>query len=263
MTYSARFIEEPPELTPRHAAMFYAHCNNTVGDNPVEYVPHTWSFPMPIKYPDWMRPSPYLAEMPLPAGVGPLWDYELLTAPPQAFAPWVADIRVRHDRIIPLIPDICGYAGLGIVSERALHLLEELFPGGSYFWPARILSKGGTPLDRPFFHWVQRHNVTFRNVTANTLETEQGRKLPCIPLTYMFDAIHDRRGRYDILHNSALRDFLQTLPFWAGNLTCDAPVYRAETFRVLKTAGLTGLREVRKTHEDYQVKRGEFIGVIP
>ena len=34
MTYSARFIEEPPELTPRHAAMFYAHCNNTVGDNP-------------------------------------------------------------------------------------------------------------------------------------------------------------------------------------------------------------------------------------
>ena len=32
---------------------------------------------------------------------------------------------------------------------------------------------------------------------------------------------------------------------------------------ILKAAGLTGLREVRKTHEDYQVKRGEFIGVIP
>jgi hypothetical protein len=263
MTYSARFIEEPPELTPRHAAMFYAHCNNTVGDWPFDYVPYTSPFPTPIEYPDWMRPSPYLAEMPLPAGVGPLWMYELLTAPPQAFAPWVADIRVSHDRIIPLIPDICGHANLGIVSERALHLLEELFPGGSYFWPARILSKGGTPLDRPFFHWVQRHNVTFRNVTANTMEAEQGRKLPCIPLTYMFRAIDDDRGRYDILHNSALRDFLQTLPFWTGNLKCDVPVYRAETFRVLKAAGLTGLREVRKTHEDYQVKRGEFIGVIP
>ena len=263
MTYSPRFIEEPPELTPRHAAMFYAHCNNTVGDNPFAYVPGRSGFPTPIDYPDWMRPSPYLAEVPLPAGIGPLWMYEVITAPPQAFAPFVFDLSVSNDRIIPLLPDICGAMGLGIVSERALHLLEELFPGGSYFWPARILSKGGTPLDRPFFHWVQRHNLTFRNVTANTLETEQGRKLPCIPLTYMFHAIYDRRGRYDILHNSALRDFLQTLPFWAGNLTCDAPVYRAETFRVLKAAGLTGLREVRKTHEDYQVKRGEFIGVIP
>ena len=263
MSYSPRFIEEPLELTPRHAAMFYASCFNTVGDNPVAYLPYTSPFPTPKKNPDWMRPSPYLAEVPLPVGVGPLWMYELLTAPPQAFAPWVADLRVSHDRIIPLIPDIWGYAGLGIVSERAMHLLEELFPGGSYFWPARILSKGGTPLDRQFFHWVQRHHVSFLKDEADHLETEQGRKLPSIPLTYMFHAIPDRRGRYDILHNSALRDFLQTLPFWAGDPRCDYPVYRAETFRVLKAAGLTGLREVRKTHEDYQVKRGEFIGVIP
>jgi hypothetical protein len=263
MTNSPRFIEEPPELTPRHAAMFYVHCSNTIGDNPFAYVPGRSGFPTPIDYPEWGRPSPYLAEVPLPAGVGPLWMYEVITAPPQAFAPFVFDLRVSHDRIIPLIPDIWGYAGLGIVSERAVHLLEELFPGGSYFWPARILSKGGAPIDRPFFHWVQRHNVTFCNVTANTLEAEQGRKLPSIPLTYMFRAISDDRGRYDILHNSALRDFLQTLPFWTGNLKCEAPVYRAETFCALKAAGLTGLREVRKTHEDYQVKRGEFIGVIP
>ncbi|MFN7597763.1 MAG: hypothetical protein ACK5PT_13635, partial [Cereibacter sp.] len=205
MSYSPRFIEEPPELTPRHAAMFYTHCNNLVGDNPVDYVPHTWSFPAPRHYPDWKRPSPYLAEVPLAAGVGPLWDYELLTAPPQAFAPWVADLRATNDRIIPLIPDICSHASLGIVSERAMHLLEDQFPGGSYFWPARILSKGGTPLDRPFFHWVQRHHVSLLEGEANHLETEQGRKLPCIPLTYMFPAIDDRRGRYDILHNSALR----------------------------------------------------------
>ncbi|MFN7598940.1 MAG: hypothetical protein ACK5PT_19850, partial [Cereibacter sp.] len=76
MSYSPRFIEEPPELTPRHAALFYTHCVNTIGNKPFEYVPHNRPFPTPIRYPDWKRPSPYLAEVPLPAGVGPLWDYE-------------------------------------------------------------------------------------------------------------------------------------------------------------------------------------------
>jgi hypothetical protein len=40
-------------------------------------------------------------------------------------------------------------------------------------------------------------------------------------------------------------------------------LYRAETFRALKAAGLTGLREVRKTEDEYDHKRGEYIGVIP
>jgi len=58
MTYSPRFIEEPPELTPRHAAMFYAHCNNTVGDKPFDYVPYTSPFPTPIgcaPHPIWPK----------------------------------------------------------------------------------------------------------------------------------------------------------------------------------------------------------------
>jgi hypothetical protein len=58
MTYSPRFIEEPPELTPRHAAMFYASCFNTVGDNPVAYFPYTSPFPTPKKTPIGGDPHP-------------------------------------------------------------------------------------------------------------------------------------------------------------------------------------------------------------
>jgi ribonuclease R len=101
-------------------------------------------------------------------------------------------------------------------------------------------------------HRVIEEFMILANVCA--AETLEAKRQACMY------RVHDQPSLAKL---ESLRDFLQTLPFWAGNLTCDAPVYRAETFRVLKAAGLTGLLEVRKTHEDYQVKRGEFIGVIP
>ena len=68
------------------------------------------------------------------------------------------------------------------------------------------------------------------------------------------------------MHNAALRAVLDGIPFWSGDLECQYPVYRAETFRALKAAGLTGLHEVRnfepETNESHH-RRGEFIGVIP
>jgi hypothetical protein len=148
-----------------------------------------------------------------------------------------------------------------------MQVLEGLFPGGSYFWPVTIRSKGGVAIDRPYFRWVQRHQVSFDSDAADAMEKASGQKLPATTIfSDMFPSIFDERGRYDILHNAALRAVLDDIPFWAGNLKCECPVYRAATFRALKAAGLTGLREVRKfdpeTNESHH-RRGEFIGVIP
>jgi hypothetical protein len=130
-----------------------------------------------------------------------------------------------------------------------------------------IRSQGGTPIDRPYFRWVQRQQVSFDSDAADAMEKASGQKLPATTIfSDMFPSIFDERGRYDILHNGALRAVLDGIPFWAGNLKCECPLYRAETFRALKAAGLTGLREVRKfnreTNESHH-RRGEFIGVIP
>jgi hypothetical protein len=268
MTTGIRFIEETPELVPRHEASFYGHIANRIGLNPFEYVPYIAPFGWLPAYPEWKYPSPWMAEQPLPPEVALLWRYEVMTAPPQAFAPFVRDLQVTSDKVIPLIPDFCGWACLGIISERAMLLLESLFPGASYFWPARIVSKDGTPIDRPMFHWVQRHQITFLDQEADDLEQERGATLPRVPLNGVtFQSFSNARAYYEILHNSALRAVLQTLPFWSGDLSCDQPVYRADTFRALKAAGLTGLREIRSTParietESYRINRGEFIAGV-
>jgi hypothetical protein len=264
MAYDSRFIKETPELQPRHVARFYATLDNSKGSMPFADVPSEWGFGFYPIYPEWKRPSAYRRDIALPPEVGPLWYREEIVAPPQAFAPFVSDIRVDHDSLIPLIPDITMERGLGLVSEQAMQLLEGVFPGGSYFWPVTIRSKDGTPIDRPYFRWVQRQQVTFDVDAANAMEKATGQKLPRTTVfAESFNAVPDRRGRYDILHNEALRTVLDGIPFWTGDLCCSSPVYRAETFRALKAAGLTGLREVRKTEDEYDHKRGEYIGVIP
>ena len=175
---------------------------------------------------------------------------------------------MTNDKVIPLIPDICGDYNLGIISERAMLLLESLFPGASDFWPARIVSKGGTPIDRPMFHWVKRHQIKFLSYQADALEQERGAKLPKAKLSGVnFRSFMDERAHFEVIHNAALRTVLQTLPFWSGDLRCDQPVYRADTFRALKAAGLTGLREIRSTParietETYRINRGEFIAGV-
>ena len=267
MAYDSRFIAETPELQPRHVARFYATLYNSKGRMPFADVPGEWGFGFYPKFPEWKRPSAYRRDIALPPGVGPLWYREEIVAPPQAFAQFVTDIRVDHDSLIPLIPDVTMERGLGLVSERAMQLLEKLFPGGSYFWPVTIRSKDGTPIDRRYFRWVQRQQVTFNRAAADAMETATGLKLPQFTIfSDSIKALIDDRGRYDILRNEALRKVLDDIPFWAGDLICSSPVYRAETFRALKAAGLTGLREVRdydpETAESHH-KRGEFIGVIP
>lgn len=264
MAYTARFKEETPELQPRHAARFYATLSNSKGKLPFVFGPDDPLFGFYPKFPEWKRPSVYRRDVPLPPAVGPLWFREEILAPPQAFAPFLYDIRVDHDSLIPLIPDITSGGGVGLVSERAVQVLDGLFPGGSYFWPVTIRSKGGAAIDRPYFRWVQRQQVSFDHKAADAMEKASGQKLPATTIfSDMFPSIFDRRGRHDILHNAALRAVLDGIPFWAGELKCEFPVYRAETFRALKAAGLTGLHEVRKTDDYYYHKRGEFIGVIP
>jgi len=267
MAYDSRFKQETPELQPRHVARFYATLYNSKGRMPFVRLDGEWAFGNYLEYPEWKRPSAYRRDIALPPGVGPLWYHEEIVAPPQAFAPFVTDIRIEHDSLIPLIPDVTMQRGLGLVSEQAMELLERLFPGGSYFWPVTIRSQGGTPIDRRYFRWVQRQQVTFNRAAADAMETATGLKLPQFTIfSDSIKALIDDRGRYDILHNEALRKVLDDIPFWAGDLDCSSPVYRAETFRALKAAGLTGLREVRdydpETAESHH-KRGEFIGVIP
>jgi hypothetical protein len=128
MTTGIRFIEETPELVPRHEASFYGHIDNYIGINPFEYVNDIAGFGFLLSYPEWKYPSPWLAEQPLPQEVALLWRYEVMTAPPQAFAPFVRDLRVTNDKLIPLIPDFCGWANLGIISERACCCWNRCFP---------------------------------------------------------------------------------------------------------------------------------------
>ena len=66
MTTGIRFIEEPPELMPRHEASFYGHIDNHIGINPFEYVQYIASFGWLLDYPEWKYPSPWMAEQPLP-----------------------------------------------------------------------------------------------------------------------------------------------------------------------------------------------------
>jgi len=149
MAYTARFKAETPELQPRHAARFYATLSNTVGNMPFTYGPNEAVFGIYPDFPEWKRPSVYRRDVPLPPAVGPLWFREEILAPPQAFAPLLYDLRVDHDDLIPLIPDITMERGLGLVSERAMQLLEGVFPGGSYFWPERSGRKAARRLTGP------------------------------------------------------------------------------------------------------------------
>jgi len=149
MAYDSRFKQEIPELQPRHVARFYATLDNSKGRMPFVDVPSEWGFGFYPIYPEWKRPSAYRRDIALPPEVGPLWYREEIVAPPQAFAPFVSDIHVDHDSLIPLIPDITMERGLGLVSERAMQLLEGVFPGGSYFWPERSGRKAARRLTGP------------------------------------------------------------------------------------------------------------------
>jgi len=111
MAYTARFKAETPELQPRHAARFYATLSNTVGNMPFTYGPNEAVFGIYPDFPEWKRPSVYRRDVPLPPAVGPLWFREEILAPPQAFAPLLYDLRVDHDDLIPLIPDITSGGG--------------------------------------------------------------------------------------------------------------------------------------------------------
>lgn len=81
---------------------------------PFTYGPKEAVFGYYPEFPEWKRPSVYRRDVPLPPAVGPLWFREEIQAPPQAFAPFLYDLRVDHDDLIPLIPDITSGGGLAL-----------------------------------------------------------------------------------------------------------------------------------------------------
>jgi hypothetical protein len=141
-------------------ATFYVTINNTmIRGIDLRQISKTRFFPT-APWKSWPN-DPFLVEQELPPEMGPRWSYKVMTAPPEAFAPFISDLQVGDDTIIPYFPDIFPLMAFPTVSQRARDVLEELFSGGSYFLPINILSADGTPIDVTYYSWVQRHRFDF------------------------------------------------------------------------------------------------------
>lgn len=235
-------------------ATFYVTCNNTmIRGIDLRQISKTRTFPS-APWKSWPN-DPFLVEQELPPEMGPRWSYKVMTAPPEAFAPFVSDLQVGDDTIIPYFPDIFPLMEFPTVSQRARDVLEELFPDGSYFLPINILSADGTPIDVTYYSWVQRHRFVFF-VSMH----EWNPDLPQLSWPFYWGGASNYM-MWQLSNNPAVRAFLSKFPFWGKSYDCLLPVYNAPTFAALKAAKLTGLVEATSDRPS-QIKDHHSIGPV-
>ena len=232
------FIENPDGTVMREAA-FYALMGGPRTKH-VEFESLGPLFPSSNVDPDylnWFSGGAWHRPQAMPADIGWRWSHIVLTAPPSAFAPYIEAPQVKDPAMLALIPDVFTWPALPLVSDRARAVLEAQFPDGSYFFPTTITAANGARTERDYFHWVPRHRLFFKE------DKVEGEPEPKRAAVWNFSHPSGGEVQWEMIHNAALRAFLQGLPYWCYNFRLDAPIFTSRCFHALKAARLTGLIE--------------------
>ena len=232
------FIENPDGTVMREAA-FYALMGGPRTKH-VEFESLGPLFPSSNVDPDylnWFSGGAWHRPQAMPADIGWRWSHIVLTAPPSAFAPYIEAPQVKDPAMLALIPDVFTWPALPLVSDRARAVLEAQFPDGSYFFPTTITAANGARTERDYFHWVPRHRLFFNK------DKVAGKPEPKRAAVWNFLPVFGDEGQWELIHNAALRAFLQGLPYWGYKLRLNSPLFTSRCFHALKTARLTGLIE--------------------
>ena len=256
------FIENPDGSVMREAA-FYA----LMGSPRTEHVKFTELDPffpsskVDANYRNWFSGGAWLSPQSLPTDIGWRWSYFVLTAPPSAFVPYTPPPQVTDPAMLALIPDVFTLSSLPLVSDRARAVLEAQFPDDSYFFPTTITAANGARTERDYFHWVPRHRLFFKK------DKVEGEPEPKRAAVWNFSHTSGGEVQWEMIHNAALRAFLQGLPYWGFHFSLISPIFTSRCFHALKAARLTGLIEntaesVYQHYEQPPYNPWELIGHI-
>jgi hypothetical protein len=232
------FIENPDGSVMREAA-FYALMGAPRTEH-VKFESSSTFFPSSkadANYRNWFSGGAWLCPQTLPADIGWRWSHFVLTAPPLAFAPYTPPPQVTDPAMLALIPDVSTLSSLPLVSDRARAVLEAQFPDGSYFLPTVITAANGARTERDYFHWVPRHRLFFNK------DQVAGKPEPKRTHVWNFLPVFGDEVEWEMIHNAALRAYVQGLPYWGYNFLLRSPIFTRQCFHALKVARLTGLIE--------------------
>jgi hypothetical protein len=231
------YIENPDGRVMREAAL-YALMGSWAKHVQFESLgPFFPSSKVDADYLNWFSGGAWLCPQTLPAEVGWRWSYFVLTAPPSAFAPYAPPPQVKDPAMLALIPDVFAWPELPLVSDRARSVLEAQFPDGSYFLPTTITAANGARTERDYFYWVPRHRLFFNN------DKVAGKPEPKRADVWNFLPVFGNEGQWELIHNAALRAYLQGLPYWGFHFNLRSTLFTSRCFHALKAARLTGLVE--------------------
>jgi len=239
-------IETPDGLVKREAA-FYPMMGGVL-DGHLSFTPmEKMDYFPPIGDPCWYpNNANRFRPIELPEDMTPYWQHKYLTTDINDIAPLVSDIRVNNDDLIPYIPDICPWTPFTIVSQKARAVLEGIDPDGSYFFPVKIYSLAGSLIERPFFGWVVRNRLFYRN---NTL----GRPVLGAPFPGPFC---DPGMVYEMTNVPGVNNYLKQFSFWGLGMGFLGVCFGREAFEILRSERLTGL--VENTEEKYAADRKTY-----
>jgi hypothetical protein len=232
------FIENPDGTVMREAA-FYA----LMGSPRTKHVQlESYSLMLPsskayANYRNWFSGGDWHRPQAMPADIGWRWSHIVLTAPPSAFAPYIEPPQVKDPAMLALIPDVFAWPALPLVSDRARAVLEAQFPDGSYFFPTTITAANGARTERDYFHWVPRHRLFFNK------DHVAGKPEPKRAHVWNFLPVFGGEVQWEMIHNAALRAYLQGLPYWGFHFDLISTLFTSRCFHALKAARLTGLIE--------------------
>lgn len=181
---------------------------------------------------------------------------EQLSLPPEAAnwldQAWTFDMDLLREKYLSGISIKEGtaeffadFAGGGFttrVSEAAKQVIEEIDPQFSVFEPMDLLERPSMrPAKGPYYHWIVNRRRRYKRPTP----LDKGR----------FQDTTSRLGedaQWEVTHVPAVREFLSDVPFWCRTTEGGQIAMRADAFRRLKAAGLTGLVETKFTSGTYR-----------
>ena len=132
-----------------------------------------------------------------------------------------------------LIPDIFLGGGL-VVSDKARKVIEDVAPGFCYFTPAKFIgAQTGKQLSRPIFKVYVRRTLSFEGPPQRPVIRAQGERVPLV----------DPNSWTSFCHNQAVQDATKDLPVFLFDRFQKHPIFRADLFRELRRANISGLLE--------------------
>lgn len=192
-------------------------------------------FPVSIVEKGWGRDSPYRKQIDIDVG-HPRWEMFEYTFPPEAMAPHLCNISIRHERAHWYADFSATHLAL-IVTERARDCIEELDPGMNYFFPMVItVRETGEPLPEKRYFWRPRRELKYN------LPDPHGplRKVPYRPSS----PFGDTEVAWELTNNEKLRELVSNFPFWAMETNNFNFAMSSSVFKRLKAEKFTGLLEI-------------------